>query len=272
MAHKDKFKTVLITGASTGIGLELAHEFARAGHNLIITSRRKSTLDKIAKEIRSQHRVDVTVIVSDLAQPDGPERLLEQVDAADVTFEILINNAGVIEVGPFQDSKAKDLANLLQLNIVSLTSLTHKVVQRFVKQGYGKILNVASLAAFQPIAMMSTYAASKAFVLSLTEALSEELKGTNISVSALCPGLTKTGMVDDVSEQMGEQMPIPGIFLSDPKDVAKRGYRLCMRGGVIDVPGFNNQLTAAWAQLQPKWVTRTVSGFMGRQSLGARKD
>ncbi len=271
MARADDFKTVLITGASAGIGLELAREFAAGGHDLVITSRRKQTLQKIAKDLKQEFNITVTVFAADLAKTGGPEQLLKQIEDANISVDVLVNNAGVIEVGPFQETDVEDIENLLQLNVVALTSLTRRILPHFLKQGRGKILNVASLAAFQPIAMMSTYAASKAFVLSFTEALSEELRGSNISVSALCPGLTKTGMVDDVNEQMGDALPIPSILLSDPKDVAKRGYRLCMTGGVIDVPGISNQLTAAWAQLQPRWVTRSVSGFMGRRSLGNKK-
>ena len=269
MSKIKKFENVLITGASAGIGRELAIEFARNGHNLIISSRRKSTLDKLATEIHSLHGVDVHAIAADLTLPTGPEELLNQIADDGLSLDVLVNNAGMIDVGPFHESSPDDILNLLQLNIVALTKLCRSVVPDFLAQGHGKILNVASLAGFQPIPMMAVYASSKAFVLSLTEALSEELKGSGVSVSALCPGLTKTGMVDEVSGQMNQS--IPSIFLSDPVEVAKRGYSLCMKGGVIDVPGIGNQFSAAWAQTQPRWLTRSVSGFFSRQSLGMNK-
>ena len=178
---------VLITGASAGIGAELAREFARNGHQLTLVARRRAKLAAVAAELEREHYVDVRTIVQDLAKPTGPAAVVKAAQA-DGPIGILVNNAGVIDVGPFAASRTDALVNLVNLNVRALTELTSLVVPGMVERGFGRILNVASLAAFQPVPSMAAYAASKAYVLALTEALSEELKGSGVTVTALCPG------------------------------------------------------------------------------------
>jgi len=257
---------VLITGASAGIGADLAREFARHGHKLALVARRQEMLAKLSAELSESFGVDVMTVPGDLAKSSGPKAVVEALDAAGEQVDILVNNAGVIDVGPFAASQTEKLVNLVNLNVVALTHLTSLLLPRMVERKFGRILNVASLAAFQPIPSMAAYAASKAFVLSLTEALSEELSGTDVKVSALCPGLTDTAMVAEIKDRSGSARGVPAGLISDPKDVARQAYRALISGQVVLVPGIPNQMAAAWAQVTPHWILRSFTGFASRYS------
>jgi len=254
---------VLITGASSGIGAELARVFARHGHRLTLVARRRTQLAALAAELEREHNVDVQVVVQDLAKPAGPATVAKAAAGEDVG--ILVNNAGVIEVGPFVRSAPEKIAGLVDLNVRALTALTSLLLPRMVERGFGRVLNVASLAAFQPVPSMAAYAASKAYVLALSEALSEELKGTGVSVTALCPGITDTAMVGDIKAGSKAAAKLPKELVSDPADVAEAAYRALMAGRAVLVPGLPNQITAAWSQVTPRWLTRYVTGFAARQ-------
>ena len=256
---------VLITGASAGIGAELAREFARHGHQLTLVARRRAKLAGLAAELEREHHVDVRTIVQDLAKPTSPAAVVKAAQA-DGEIGILVNNAGVIDIGPFATSKTDALVNLVNLNVRALTELTSLVVPRMVKRGFGRILNVASLAAFQPVPSMAAYAASKAYVLALTEAMSEELKGSGVTTTALCPGVTETDMATEIQASSAAAAKLPRQFISDPVDVAAEAYKALMAGQVVLVPGLPNQITAAWAQVTPRWLTRYVTGFAARRT------
>jgi len=256
---------VLITGASAGIGAELAREFARNGHQLTLVARRRAKLAGIAAELEREHYVDVKTIVQDLAKPTGPAALVKAA-LADGPIGILVNNAGVIDVGPFAASHTDTLVNLVNLNVRALTELTSLLLPGMVERGFGRILNVASLAAFQPVPSMAAYAASKAYVLALTEALSEELKGSGVTVTALCPGITDTDMASEIQAGSATAAKLPKQLVSDPADVAAEGYKALMAGRVVLVPGLPNQLTAAWSQVTPRWLTRYVTGLAMRRT------
>lgn len=257
---------VVITGASAGIGRELAFQFAKNGHDLILVSRTQSTLDDLRIELEDIHKISALVVPQDLGASNGPQKLVSRLKAMDETIGILVNNAGVLEAGPFVELDTKKAQQMVQLNVLALTTLASLVLPQMVERGQGRILNVASTASFQPIPMLGLYAATKAFVLSLTEALSQELVGTGVTVTALCPGVTKTDMVSNVQEDSQMFAQMPEFFMSDPEDVAARGYKACMAGRVIEVPGFANQVGAAWSQMQPKWLVRNVVGFLSRQT------
>ena len=254
---------VLITGASAGIGAELARAFARDGHQLTLVARRRAKLEALAVELEREHYVDVRTIVQDLTKPTGAAAVVKAAEV-DGHIDILVNNAGVIDVGPFAASSTDTLVDMVNLNVRALTELTSLVVPGMVKRGFGRILNVASLAAFQAIPGMATYAATKAFVLALTEALSEELKGSGVSATALCPGITNTDMATDI--QAGTSVKLPKQLVSDPADVAAEGVKALMAGQAVVVPGFPNQITAAWAQVTPHWLTRYIAGFAARRA------
>jgi short-subunit dehydrogenase len=247
----------LITGASSGIGEALAREFARQDYDLIITARRSDRLSALAGELSELVAVDI--VTCDLGAANGPASLISAIDALGKDVDILVNNAGIAHHDDFHGSNFQQVEQLVSLNINALTNLTHHFIQPMVKRGAGKILNVASVAAFQPVPSMAVYAASKAFVLSLTESLSEELRGTGVSITALCPGLTKTALVEDLMAQ-----DVPEFMMSSTKDVAREGYNALMANEVIRIPGVANQAAVTWAQHQPRWLIRGVGGLFAR--------
>ncbi|MGE0624120.1 MAG: SDR family NAD(P)-dependent oxidoreductase [Pseudomonadales bacterium] len=249
--------TALITGASSGIGSELARVFAKNGYNLIVAARREDRLAGLAGELGGT--VSVHPVVVDLARTKGPQRLIDAVTALGVDVDVLVNNAGVISTLPMLDADRGELANLINLNVRALTELTHHYGRKMAARGYGRILNVASVAAFQPVPGMGVYAASKAFVLSLTESLSEELRGTGVTVSALCPGPTRTEMAAAL-----EDAGLASWFLANAASVAQEGFDACRAGQVIRVPGIANQALVSWSQYQPRWLVRVLGGMAAR--------
>jgi short-subunit dehydrogenase len=253
----------LITGASAGIGEELARLFAARGYDLILAARRADRLTALAGELTD---CTVTCIPVDLAKGKGPQRLIEGVSGQGLHVDVLVNNAGVISNEPMLETDGDDLANLVNLNCRALMELTHHFGRQMVGRGYGRILNVASVASFQPVPGMAVYAASKAFVLSLTESLSEELRGTGVTITALCPGPTRTEMADAfASGDMAEW------FLADPKAVAREGFEALKAGQVIRVPGLANQALVNWASYQPRWLVRTLGGLASRSAAFLRQ-
>ena len=256
---------VLVTGASTGIGAELAREFASHAHNLVLVARSKDRLDALAAELRAAHDTDAIVIAADLSASDQLVGVVDHLNENDIDVDILVNNAGMIEVGPFAEAAPDRIQQLIALNIAATTALTSLLLPPMIERRFGRIMNVASLAGFQPVPSMAAYAASKAYVLSLTEALAEELRGTGVSVTALCPGLTETAMVGTIRAQSAMARWTPGFLVSSPRSVAQEAYRALMAGQTILVPGLPNQIAAAWSQVTPRWLTRTFAGLAVRQ-------
>jgi hypothetical protein len=259
-------ETALITGASGGIGLELAQVFAEHGFDLIVVARREAELEALAGGCRKKHGVRVHVLPMDLLVPDAPAKLVQQLADAGLEVDVLVNNAGLMDVGGFADIGTGRHERLLQLNVVVLTSLTRRLLPAMIERGRGRILNVASTSSFQPVPSMALYAASKAFVLSLSESLSEELKGTGVTVTALCPGITKTDMYERAHDQHAVARNLPELFLSDVEDVAREGYEACVAGRALVVPGLPNRLLASAVQLYPRWLVRSIGGLIGRKS------
>jgi uncharacterized protein len=249
--------TALITGASSGIGAELARVFADHGYDLVVTARREERLAELAASLPSGCRVDVVPV--DLAKAKGPGKLLAHLKDAGREIDVLVNNAGVAASGPFQTLGAEQMRSIVQLNIRALTELTHALLPGMIERGRGRILNVASVAGFQPVPGLALYSASKAFVLSFTESLSEDLRGSGVTVTALCPGPTRTDMVADI-----QTLDMAGPFLASAREVAVEGYRACVAGEVVRVPGIMNQALVSWAQYQPRWLVRTLSGIASR--------
>ncbi len=249
--------TVLVTGASSGIGAALAKQFAKNDYDLVITARREKNLQELKDSLDSG--INVEIVKCDLTNPSGADELIKAIETSRIDIDILINNAGIAVTGKFDELDQKDIDDLLFLNILALTRLTRHYLTTMVQRGSGRIMNVASVAAFQPVPSMNVYAASKAYVLSLTESLSEELRGTGVSVSALCPGLTRTKMVDSLGVQNS-----PPFLVSSAEDVAKEGYDALMAREVIRIPGLANQAAVTWAQHQPRWLIRGLGGLFSR--------
>ncbi len=260
-------EATLITGASGGIGEALAGEFAKGGSNLILVARSKDKLEAIATRLMDEHGIVALALPADLSKPNAGRRLYEAVVSKGVHVETLVNNAGVLEMGAFADISTKRHLELTHLNVTTLTELTSLFVPGMVERKDGRILNVASIAAFQPIPSLATYAATKAYVLSLTESLSEELKPHGITATALCPGMTATDMVASAKESNETAAKIPDFMVSDVAGVAAEGYSACMKGEVIRVPGMVNLAAAVAGRASPRWLVRAVSGALGRLAL-----
>jgi short-subunit dehydrogenase len=259
-------ETTLITGASSGIGRALAFEFAKRDFDLVLVSRRQSDLEELAECCHTAHGVRVTVLPTDLLVADAPARLEAALDERDIAIDVLVNNAGQLETGRFAEIEPDKYTRLLQLNITALTNLTRQFVGPMLERGHGRILNVASTAGFQPVPSLAVYAATKAYVLSLSEALSEELRDSGVSVTALCPGITRTVMFEQVQAKNTLARELPDFLLSDVADVAAKGVAGCLDGTVIVIPGRFNQNLAALVQLYPRWVPRRVLGWFARHS------
>lgn len=252
--------TALVTGASSGIGEALARQFADNEFDLVIVARRHANLQFLAEDLAP--KVKVHVIDCDLSTDSGLDKLLNALP--EVPIDILINNAGISLHGAFEDQDYPDIENLLLLNINALTRLTHHLLPAMIKRGAGRILNVASVASFQPVPSLSVYAASKAYVLSLSESLSEELRGTGVTVTALCPGLTDTGVGPAVG------IDLPDFLVSNVADVAREGYDALMNREVICIPGITNQAAVTWAKHQPRWLIRGIGGLLARFNPNSR--
>lgn len=258
-------KWALITGASAGIGAELARVYVAHNHNVILVARREDLMNELASALRGEG-AEVHVIAMDLALKKSPAQLFRAVQALGVHVDVLVNNAGFTFHGPFVEMDAGRVSDMIQLNMSTLASLSHLFAGPMMEAGQGRILNVGSITGFQPVPSFALYAAGKAFILSLTEALSEELKGTGVSVTVLCPGMTDTAMVDGI--QADSSLPdAPGFLISDARSVAEEGYDAANNREVVRIPGLANQAAALWVKSQPRWLVRTLGGLFGRQYM-----
>jgi len=250
---------VLITGASSGIGFELARLFARDGNSLAIVARREELLNKVASELRSEFGVEVEVIAKDLTLENSSEEIFEHLKDRDI--DIIVNNAGFGAVGEFYEIDHERQIDMIKLNITALTSLTRLFIPSMVEKNRGGILNVGSLAGFQPGPYATVYYATKAFVLSFTEGLKEELKNTNIKVSCLAPGPTNT--------EFGEVSGLDRSFLfksgtMGAREVALQGYNGFLGGKTIVIPGFTGKLLPLLVRVSPRFLVRKITAKLNR--------
>lgn len=245
-------RRALITGASGGIGLELATLLAQDDHDVVLVARSGEKLEELAAGLRSRYGVNVETVVKDLATSSGARELFEATQWCDV----LVNNAGFATYGKFAQSDLAEELGELQLNIVALTELTKRFLAGMLERKFGRILNVASTAAFQPGPLMAVYYASKAYVLSFSEAIADELDGTGITVTCLCPGATQTGFQERA--KMGN-VRLFRLAVADAASVAKAGYDGMMRGKTLVIPGLKNKLLAASNRLAPRALVTKIS-------------
>ena len=241
-------KTALITGASGGIGLELVKLFAKDGYNLVLVARSEDKLHRIAEQLRARRGIKVHVITKDLSQASSPQEVHNEVQAAGIRVDVLVNNAGFASYGKFPEISLQHELELLQTNIVTLTHLTKLFLPPMIENGSGRVLNLASTAAFQPGPLMAVYYASKAYVLSFSEAIANELKDTGVTVTALCPGPTRTGFQARASME-GSRLVQGDI--AGPKAVALAGYRGIISGKTVVIPGTMNRLFATGVRFLP---------------------
>lgn len=259
--------TVLITGASSGIGEALALVYAQHQYDLILVARSENKLEALATQLNRQYGVDVTIRPCDLSVLDNIKELCETLLADGRQIDMLVNNAGVIEHGSFATISPDDHQRIIQLNVCALTAMLAYLLPSMIKRGSGRVLNVASLGAFQPLPSVATYAATKAFVLSLSEALAEEVRGTGVTVTSLCPGLTATNMMSNTQKKSQTLLNIPSFVVGDVNTVAQKAFHACLNGNAIAVPGAKNVFASILSRATPKWLVRRVTGIVGRATL-----
>jgi len=254
--------TVLITGGGSGLGLALAECYARDGHSLILTARNEQRLSAAKDRLESTYHVPVTVIAANLGKAEGPEALMTAIQAQGLQVDVLVNNAGFGDFGDFADSDLAKQQAMVSLNITALMTLCHAVLPVMRQKRHGRILNVASIAAFQSGPYMSVYYATKAFVLSFSEALARELKGSGITVTALCPGPIRTGFEEAAS--LENSALFRSLPVSTAEEVAAYGYRAAQKGKPVAVHGVLNRLLVFGVRFAPRrLVTNMVCRIQG---------
>jgi hypothetical protein len=251
-------KTALITGASGGIGLELARIHASKGDNLVLVARSGEKLAEVRDELESKYNVNVRFLVSDLSIRYAAKKVFDEVSNHKIAIDYLINNAGFGDFGLFAESDWDKQERMINLNITALAHLTRLFVPGMISRGEGKILNVSSLAAFTPGPNMSVYFATKAFVLSLSEALNNELKDKGITVTALCPGSTESKFHEVA---LGDPKLVKERKMMTATEVADIGYRAMMKGTPVVIPGFKNSFLA----FASRFASREVLVKMARR-------
>lgn len=258
-------KTALITGASGGIGLELAKIHASKGGNLVIVARSEEKLLKLKSELESTYKVSVFVIVKDLSDYSSIEQVYKEVKAQNIKIDYLINNAGFGAHGFFSEIPWEKEYEMIQLNITCLTYLTKLFLNDLISQKSGRIMNLASTAAFQPGPTMAVYFASKAFVLSFSEALHNELEGTGITVTALCPGPTQSDFFSTAN--MNNSKLVKGKNLPTAHEVALYGYTSMLKGKPVAIHGIKNKLLAFSVRFSPRNLVTKVTRKMQESAL-----
>jgi len=251
-------KTVLITGATSGLGYEFVKLFANDGFNLVLVARNEQKMKEIKDKFKN---VEVTIISKDLSLPDSVKEVYEEVKKRNINLDVLVNNAGFGLLGNFDQLDIRKQTEMIQLNITALTQLTYYFLPEMKKKKSARILNVASTASFQPGPLMAVYYATKAYVLSFSEALVEELRGSNVTVTTLCPGATKTnfGAVANV-----ENTKMFSNAMSS-EVVAKQGYSALFKGKRVIITGTLNSIGAYAAKFFPRSITAKIAKYVGQE-------
>jgi len=242
-------KYALITGGTEGIGYELAKLFAADGYNLVIVARDRNRLEQVADKLSNQYKTTIIPISKDLFEREASSEIYAELKMKEISIDVLVNDAGQGQHGFFADTDLQRDLDLIQLNIVSLVSLTKLFLKDMLERNDGKILQLASIASRYPSPLLAVYAATKAFVLSFSEALANELKETNVTVTALLPGATETDFFNKADAENTKEFQESS--LSDPADVAKDGYEAMMKGEVKVVSGMKNKIQAAMSNVMP---------------------
>jgi len=254
----------LITGASSGIGFYLAGEFARHGHDVVLVARQEVRLQTLAGELTERYGVQATAIAADLARRKAPARLADDLSTRGLAVDILVNNAGFGAQGRFDLLPMDRQLDMLQVNVVSLTHLTRLLLPGMVARGHGRVLNVASTAAFFPGPLMAVYYASKAYVLSFSEALHVELVDTGVTVTTLCPGPTRTSFQANASMHQSRMLQAP--LQMSAATVARAGYEGAMRGERLVIPGAFNKTSALLPRLLPRGLVPRITRYFNKRT------
>jgi short-subunit dehydrogenase len=253
----------LVTGASAGIGLAFAQELAVRGYDLVLTARRRERLEALARDLHAAHQVDAHILAEDLADPKAPERLVGRLAESGWSIDLLVNNAGYGVPGSYASTRWAQQQDFLQVMVVAVSELTHRLLPDMLSRRWGRIINVASLAGLMPaVAGHTLYAASKAFVISFSESLALEVAGQGVHVTASCPGFTITEF-HDVTGTRDQVKQMPGFIWLDAPRVARESYQAVMAGIPIYVPGRLNRTVATAARVLPR---RLVTSLMNRNA------
>ncbi|WP_074939860.1 SDR family NAD(P)-dependent oxidoreductase [Algibacter lectus] len=250
-------KTALVTGAASGLGYELTLLLAKDAYKLILVDIDSAKLADVQIEVETQFNVEVITLIKDLSLPNISQDIIN--DIGDASIDVLINNAGFGLFGTFAETNWERESAMLNVHVMTTTHLTKLVLEGMVKRGSGKILNMASLAAFQPGPLMSIYYASKSYMLSFSEAIANELKGTGVTVTALCPGPTKTAFQETVSEDANDNKIT--FNMACAKEVALYGYKAMLKGKSYAIPGRFNKVLA----VIPRFITRNAATSIVRK-------
>lgn len=253
-------RTALITGASAGIGAQFARHLAAEGHNLVLVARREERLVALADELAKRHSVRCDVVVADLTDSSAPRTIIERTNSLGIDIDILINNAGMSGNSSFADAPFEALAAEIQVMITAVTELAHLTVPGMKERGYGRIVNLSSLAAFMPPAASLLYTGIKSYVLDVSQALDMELRPYGVHVTALCPGFTHSEFHDVMGTRDAATSKLPSILWQDPEAVVQEGWRAVEAGKPVCIPGVVNKVTAAAA----KPIPTRLGYFLGK--------
>jgi uncharacterized protein len=249
----------LVTGASGGIGEELARELAKNGHDLVLVARSEGRLRTVASELASAHSISAHIITADLGVPGAGHALATEIAARGFSIDVLVNNAGFADFGDMWKADANKLDSMILLNMATLTELMHDLLPAMVQRKHGRIMNVASTAAFFPGPLMAVYYATKAYVLSLSEGVNEELKGTGVTVTALCPGPTESGF--QTAAAMEDSKLVKGRKIMTAEKVAQLGVAAMLQGKPVIVTGLKNKFMVQTPKFTPR---RLIPGIVKR--------
>ncbi|MEK3687040.1 SDR family NAD(P)-dependent oxidoreductase [Paenibacillus sp. FSL R10-2736] len=249
-------QTVLITGATGGIGYELAEVFAENNNNLVLIARNQTRLLEIKQLFEKKYKIKVFILGKDLSEKDAAVEIYQTIKQQKITVNVLVNNAGFGDFGEFHKTDWQKQYEMVQVNIIALMQLTRLFVPEMISLNHGKIMNVASTAAFPPGPWMSVYYASKAFVLSFSESIAQELKHTEVAVTVLCPGPTETGFVEKAD--LNDSKLFKSNNIADAKSVAVYGYKKLNKKVIIAIPGLGNKITAWGQRFVPRSLVRKI--------------
>ena len=265
--NTSKNNVALVTGASDGIGAEFVDILAGRGYDLILVARREEKLNELAVRLSDEFGVECTVMAADLSEPKAAQNLFQRIEERGLQVNFLINNAGLLHNGFFANLSLEAQEKMIQVNVIALTALTHLYAAKMSSNGGGHILNVASLAGWMAIPNQNVYAASKAYVVSFSQALSNEMIAANsgVQVTALCPGYTATKMMDNPDQ--GATLRIPSSMMMSAKDVAEIGIKACFAGKDIVVPGLANKFTTIITHLFSKSLITKIFGSFYRKNM-----
>ena len=260
-------RTALITGASSGFGVEFAKLFARDGFDLVLVARTEPPMQELAERLRVAHAITATVTAKDLSTEGASGELVADLAARGIRVDALVNNAGFAQYGPFVEADRDEMDQMVSVNVVALTQLTRSLLPGMVERGWGRIVNLGSIGSFMAAPMTGAYGATKAYVLSLSLALTEELRGTGVTVTALCPGPTETGF--QARAEMADSQLIAGRTLDSAEAVARAGYAAMKKGTPYLVTGTTSKLFAFGSRFLPRTLSASIAGRAQQKVPGA---